>query len=250
MWSSEDVNKILYTTTDTMEQTITGLKITDTATGTVPITFGQFGGFKIGQSRNTNAAPSDELYSGGTNSGWRVWDVQTDAFTGKTTVTLVTAGCPEDYYHSSGENLAYNSEQILTGTTTGTIEENEASTPRNFTMYENMYAVQGSAKVLTKQMADEWYNKNIDSAVTDLYTLQALPTEAEQPLITVLDNQMRYWLPHAVSAYHFYYMMPESRKVNYSYDNAFGIRLTVQLNPNVKIVSGDGSQANPYVLGM
>ena len=71
----------------------------------------QFGGFTSTASRDGNATPYNTSYAyvtdkstGQAVTGWRVFDV-TD---GK--ITLISAGCPEDYYHPGGTSYAYISE--------------------------------------------------------------------------------------------------------------------------------------------
>ena len=122
------------------------------ANGTTALPTRKFGGFTKDQSRNTNATPlDDKTYNyvktdeaGKTPiSGWRVFDIEGD------TITLISAGNPEDYYHQFGNGDA--SEKLLTQT-------------RDWTMYENEYAVKSTpenknAKILTKARLDKWYNK-------------------------------------------------------------------------------------------
>ena len=59
----------------------------------------EFGGYTSGQSRNENSndfytwVKSGVTYGIPKYSGWRIWDISEDY------VTLISAGCPEVYYH-------------------------------------------------------------------------------------------------------------------------------------------------------
>ena len=134
-WTAEDLAKITSSAgSPTLHSTVN-----DTTTGNqaLPTTQGQFGGFELGQSRNTNSTPYSSSYNPRT-AGWRVWDI--DSTTGE--VTLISAGHSETYYHANGQSVA--SANILKN--------------RNCAMYENSYAKTGSAHILTGQEVVEWYN--------------------------------------------------------------------------------------------
>ena len=78
----------------------------------------QFGGFTSTSSKDGNAT-TDASYgkydyvkdktTGKAVKGWRIFDITDEK------ITLISAGCPEDFYHPVDGNSAYISEYILTG---------------------------------------------------------------------------------------------------------------------------------------
>ena len=68
----------------------------------------QFGGFTTGDSRDGNAKPRDDFYNGIKDlegneiTGWRLFDVNKE----KNTLTIISAGCPEDYFFKFGDRLS------------------------------------------------------------------------------------------------------------------------------------------------
>ena len=72
VWTQEDLNKITSSTgSPTLHSTVN-----DATTGnqTKPTVQGQFGGFELGQSRNTNSTEYSTSNKPRT-AGWRVWDI-------------------------------------------------------------------------------------------------------------------------------------------------------------------------------
>ncbi len=183
-----------------------------------------FGGYTAGQSRNENAGT-------GKYEGWRIWDVDGD------TVTLISAGCPELYYHQNGTNYAYNSEQILTGEKkTGTLATGQPSDPRNW----NSDYVQGnatSAKAMKKSDLDSWYKKYIDENVWDSDRMGRFPENAANKLISVVENGMDYWLCSAYDDGELYMVSPDMRCVTRGNRGGWGVRVLVSLESGVKFNS-------------
>ena len=64
---------------------------------------------------------------------------------------------------------------------------------------------------------------------------------------SIIDNNVAYWLGNA-NDYSTLYMIING-KINWSSIGYYGIRLVVNFNEGVYIASGDGTEANPYVLG-
>ncbi len=134
----------------------------------------QFGGFTDTSSRDGNATPYNASYnyvqetkSDGTKqavTGWRLFDVADDG-----AITLISAGCPEDYYHPSSFNKAYISLYILTGSVRGDANALGLGSKykvRNWSMYANEALGAVSARVLTYSDMDGFYRKNGISNVT------------------------------------------------------------------------------------
>ncbi len=189
-----------------------------------------FGGYTAGQSRNTNATGGSA--ETGKYEGWRIWDVSED----ESTVTLISAGCPELYYHQDGTNYAYNSEQILTGEKkTGTLAAGQPSNPRNW----NSDYVQGnatSARAMKKSDLDEWYGKYIDSEITDSYKISRFPENTANKLISVVENGMNYWLCSAYDNSDLYCVSLGLRKVAHGNRGGRGVRVLVSLESGVKFI--------------
>lgn len=210
-----------------------------------------FGGYTAGQSRDTSATGGD-MGSGYGYSGWRIWDISED----KTTMTLISAGCPEIYYHPYGTNYAYNTEKILTGETTGTIDESKPSTPRIWTDYINTAKYGNSARAMKKSDLDIWYGKYVDSNISDSWNIDRFPQNTDNKLISTVENGYYYWLSSA----HYggslvYHVHPGNRDVHdHGGIRARGVRLLVSLKSEVKFeetpekVEHDGFSYNKWII--
>ena len=187
----------------------------------------EFGGYTAGHSRNEEVSGGS---SGGTlYKGWRIWDVSED----KSTVTLISAGCPELYYHQFGTNYAYNSEKILTGKTAGIIDEEQKSDPRDW----NSDYVRGngaSARVMTKSDLDIWYNKYIDGSVENSYNIESFPKNTENKLISVVACEQYYWLCSTKDGGKLDLVHSYFRCVSNSANGVNGVRVLVSLKSGVK----------------
>ena len=234
-WTEEEINSIQ-----------TGLKtslVTANNSTSKPSTAFQFGGFTAGSSRNGNATPYNKTYNyvkdgetGEAITGWRVFDIEGD------TVTLISAGNPEDYYHTEGTNYGYISEYILTGNINSSWSNGEAETEnyqkRNWNMYINRSQYGASAGVLTKVMLDEWYTKYTDSPNADIYiSLSTFQKIYQEPYIkyqNLIENNSYYWLTYAYSSGFVYFASPYNCNVNFNGKNTFGVRSIVTLSSNAK----------------
>ena len=201
----------------------------------------QFGGFTVGSSRDGNAIPGDSSYNyvknkstGEAITGWRVFDV--DETNG--TVTLISAGCPEDYYHPWGTNYGYISEFILTKNVNSNANADslglgDTYLPRDWSMYVNEAYGATSATVLTKAKLDAWYSKymGIDNADTyDDLTFQSIYGNNYESLI---DNYSYYWLSSAGNGYSVFNVNPYFRNVGGG-NGVKGVRVQVSLSSDVK----------------
>ena len=201
-------------------------------TADLPTAQRKFGGFIEGQSRNTNATPSSATWdyvktdeAGETAiSGWRVFDIDKDT----NTIELISAGNPEDYYHSYEQSEA--SVELLTET-------------RDWTMYENEnYAESGTAKVLTKVRLEEWYDKYIiesDGAdISDDLTFREIydpDSEEYNKYQTLVDNYSFYWFGSAYDSSLLYFVYPSQRHVIGFSDLAYGLRALVSLKSDISL---------------
>jgi len=216
-----------------------------------------FGGYTVGQSRDTNYTGSSSTYE-----GWRIWDISDD----KKTITLVSAGCPEAYYQKevhmeeddeqTWDRYAYNSELILTGSTEGTIDDAYPSTPRDWSDYLNVTQHATSARVLALNDFNMWCLKyfNSDSEIVE--------SDYNHILSSTLTNGLdSYWLGNAV-----YWCLMEASELD-SEDGelvftgsesqggyANGVRILVTLDTNVTFekssesVSHDGFTYNKWII--
>ena len=229
-WTAEDMTKIQNS----------GAKIAANKSSSLPNKAFQFGGFTEGSSKDGNATPYNSSYAyvtdkstGSAVTGWRVFDIDGD------NVTLISAGCPEDYYHSYSTNYGYISEYILSGNTNSSapsdLELGSKYTARDWSMYVNAsYGSRITATALTKTRLDQWYNKNYNLTSADTYnnsTFQKIYGTNNESLI---DNYSYYWLASAYNSYYVYYVGPNSRYVNGSSNDAFGVRVLVSLPSGIQ----------------
>ena len=231
-WTEEDMNKIKAS----------GAKIDANNSNTsLPGTNYQFGGFVVGDSKSGNAKPNDSSYTyvkdseGNAITGWRLFDVADDGM-----VTLISAGCPEDYFSpsSSVSNVSYISEYILTGNKNSSISDEilEAYTPRDWTMYENT-SLDSTASVLTKEKLDSWYTKYITEKIADIYQNDTFKKIYNTKSESLIDNYSYYWLLSAYKNTSLYYVTPNIKRVDVSDNNAFGVRVLISLPSNIRLTS-------------
>ena len=236
-WTEEEINSIQ-----------TGLKtslVTANNSTSLPSTAFQFGGFTVGSSRNGNATLYNTTYNyvkdaetGEAITGWRVFDVEGD------TVTLISAGNPEDYYHQGTTNYGYISEYILTGNINSSwsngATEAENYQKRNWDMYINTSQYGESAGVLTKAMLDAWYTKYTDSPSANTYkqsTFQKIYQEPYTKYQNMIENYSYYWISSAYYSYSVYDVGPGGRIMGNDYSNAGGLRAVVSLKSNVQFTA-------------
>ena len=211
-WTEEEINAIQ-----------TGLKtslVTANGSTSLPNTAFQFGGFTAGASRNGNATPFDTTYNyvkdagtGEAITGWRVFDIEGD------TVTLISAGNPEDYYHPYGTNYAYISEYILTGNINSSWSSGGTDSAnyqiRNWSNYVNTAQKAESATVLTKSRLDDWYTKYTDTPNANTFTRSTFQKiyddSAYYKYQNMVDNYSHYWLSAANNSDYVSYVIPGYR---------------------------------------
>lgn len=200
-WTADEISQI--------QTGVTGSLVTANGSATTkPSTAYQFGGFGAGTSRNGNAVPYSTSYNyvqettaEGTKqavTGWRVFDV--DESTGA--ATLISAGCPEDYYHPDGMICAFISEYILTGNVNSSwavTEETVVSeyTKRNWSKYVNAAQKATGATAITKGALDNWYSKYMGYTNADTYTKATFQSVYGTKYESMVDNYSYYWLSSA-----------------------------------------------------
>ena len=209
-----------------------------------PSTGFQFGGFAAGSSRNGNATPSTFTVSGVTYgdyvkdastgnalTGWRVFDVEGD------TVTLISAGNPEDYYHPAS-TYAYASQYILIGDV-----NNSATTPvlssyqkRDWSDYIQDNQKATTANALSKSRLDTWFSKYISSGA-NTYTKSIYQQIYSSPYTryqNMIDNFSWFWVSSPYNERSLYYANAQYRNINYYSNYAFGVRVLVTLSSDAK----------------
>ena len=248
-WTQEDFNKI--------EES--GAKIS--AASDYPQSNFQFGGFTLNSSKDNSSTIEDdsgnrgnyEIASDGTErelTGWRVFDVNGDM------VTLISAGCPENYYHpGSLASDAYISEYILTGNknTEATSLDLGLGTKylkRDWSMYVNEKYKAINATAITKAKLDEWYTKYTNTASADTYITETFDKIYKSiygstntncinngMYESLIDNGKNYWLSSA-EAYGYtlsHVGTNDGDVMVYGYsDTAYGVRILVSLSSDVK----------------
>ena len=186
----------------------------------LPTTDGQFGGFIVGQSRNTNSTPvmaeNTPYYS-----GWRVWSVTKDE------ILLVSAGHPESFYYDGSDANA--SAELLQD--------------RELSMYANGHSYVTREEMLTIDLASEWYYANIDeSAVLEPGIF--FPTEEEKPLISMVDIGSYWYLASAMEENYLYSVgTAENRTMGYLNRNALGVRVVLALDADIIVEQGDDHES-------
>ena len=224
-WTDADMTKIQNS----------GAKIAANKSTSLPSSNFQFGGFTEGSSKDGNATPYDSSYTyvtdkstGSAVTGWRVFDVDGDS------VTLISAGCPEDYYHPYGTNYGYISEYILSGNTNSSapsdLELGSKYTARDWSMYVNASYGSGiTATALTKTRLDQWYNKNYNLTSADTYNNSTFRKIYGTNNESLIDNYSYYWLASAASGNSVCYVTPNYRSVYGGDNHVFGVRVLVSL---------------------
>lgn len=168
-------------------------------------------------------------------TGWRVFDV--DESTGA--VTLISAGCPEDYCHPSTTNCAYIGEYILTGNVNSSwsemTEETAASTytKRNWSKYVNTAQKAIGATAITKGDLDNWYSKYMGN--TDVFVDANFQSVYGTKYESMIDNYSYYWLSSAYNGYDMSCVKPDNCNVRNHYGFQYGVRLLVSLSSKVKL---------------
>ena len=225
----------------------TGKEVVANNSTDIPSEEFQFGGFGVGTdraSRNGNAKTELGPYSyikdtdGNEVSGWRVFDVADDG-----TITLISAGCPEDYFYDYDiSNGQYINEYILSGNinTNTTITNMETTyTKRNWDVYVNEKQGAVGATVLTKTKLDEWYNKYMGYENADTYTNDIFRTIYGTRYESIIDNYSYYWFCYvrgSGSWSSMCWMDPNMELMNGGGSGrSRGIRILVTLSPEAKV---------------
>ena len=195
VWTQDDLNKIVASGHGiSLHETVGNLINGDRALSTQQ---GQFGGFELGDSKNGNALTGEENYAyngcnyakfkdGKAISGWRVWDIEDHDNNSSTPdqVILISAGDTEGYYSDCDQVM--ENQSILTEY-------------RDWSMYENDFAVKGETTILTKTKLDRWFKKyiNIPNADTRHGSVVGLIFNEKNEYHkyqTLIDNYSDYWV--------------------------------------------------------
>ena len=225
-WTSEEITQIKANGSNT----------------SLPSSSYQFGGFAAGDSKSGNAKAYSSAYTyvkdseGSAITGWRLFDVADG------TVTLISAGCPEDYYHQYVTNSGYISEYILTGTknSSNSSVDYTGVTPRDWSMYVNSSLGATKAGVLTKTGLESWYTKYITNGTTaNTFTGETFQKIYSTKYENLIDNYSYVWLASAFTSdsYHLYTVNPNRKAVYYHSYDAHGVRVLVSLPSSIKLDS-------------
>lgn len=206
----------------------------------------QFGGYTAKMSRDESVVPCNDDYDYVKEkiddsddeqniTGWRVFDITDDE------IVLISAGCPEDYYHPEDGRSAYVSQYVLTGEVNSSINADWLGLgtdykKRTWKEYVNSDYFATKATVLTKQDLDNWYSKYI-SENSDVWKNTVVQEVYETKYESLIDNYSYYWLASPYNASHIYGFFPIARAIGNStnkFGNVFGIRILVHLPNDIK----------------
>ena len=199
----------------------------------------KFGGYIEGDSRNENATPFLEEYKAKTE-GWRVWDIDKNQHE----VTLISAGCPEDfyYYQDSIVHAGSVSAYILTGVPDSIITDTEIAKTqaRDYSMYINKEQYAISATSLTKKEMDLWYNKYMNMENADIWQKDTFRTVYGTKYESLIDNYTHYWFATTYEyaypgSYLYYFSAVGSGGLWRNGGLSLGIRILITLPSNVEI---------------
>ena len=234
-WTADEINNIKVGLSSNLTSANNSLEL--------PEKDYQFGGFKVGSSRDETSkiAPFDglgtvEYIRNASNnepiSGWRIFDI--DDSTGK--VTLISAGNPEAYYQSPENNSGYISQYILSGEVHSSWNADTAANyqKRDWSDYVNEELKAESAYVLSKPQLEAWYNKYVGK-VTDLWTqAQFKLIYKNERLHNIIDNYSFWWLSTARAAAGPHFVQGDSgRRLRGGNSVAVGIRVMVVLSSDI-----------------
>ena len=234
-WTADEISKIQVGKNGDLVQANNSTSLPNTAF--------QFGGFEAGDSRNENATPYNSTYnyvkdeSGKAITGWRVFDVDDNG-----TITLISAGCPEDYYNYNVDSNSDISEYILSGnvnTKATYLNLTENYIKRDWSKYVNEEQHATEATVLTKSKLDKWYERYMNTTNANTYDKTTLQTINGTRYDNLINNYSYYWLSAARSGYGIYSVNPYLRIVDYFSRNAFGVRPVVSLSSEVQLKKVD-----------
>ena len=207
----------------------------------------QFGGFKKNANKNDNATPyASYCYlkdaSGKAATGWRLFDVDDK------TITLISAGCPEDYNHKGGSDDSYSAyidEYILTGKINDNAKEldlglGQQYLKRDWSMYENSNYRASGATVFTKKRMEEWYAKYIIKDTTEEINVSdrnIFRKVYETQYENVIDNESYYWTVGSIGKIGMYALNPTLMNITGGGSNMYGIRILVSLPRDTKLLA-------------
>lgn len=237
-WTESDMAKIAET----------GLE--PNGTTDIPNTWYQFGGFAVGASRDGNAStyiPGFEYVQdkdkNAAVTGWRVFDVNNGV------VTLISAGCPEDFYHPNETGAGYLTEYILTGNINSDANVSDLGIgttykARKWDMYvNNEYGATGAC-ALTKSKLDNWYSKYVlENADVGLNITFKKVYKTDENSVnngmyeSLIDNNSFYWLSTARGDDSIDYINPNGKEVIGGSEEKFGVRVLITLSSDIRISS-------------
>lgn len=242
-WTTDEIGNILIHYTDGTTDAVAN-------SATKPSSNFKFGGFTTTSGKNGNATAYDasnynyvkekkienETIITTEITGWRIFDIADNG-----TITLISAGCPEDYYHNVATNNRYKSVYILTGDDTNIPETENVSQlrVRDWTEDYGNSSVNITASVLTKTKLDEWFKKYITNGRTiDSSNQSEFPRIYNTKYESLIDNYVHYWIA-SFNSYGMFKSEPEYKRIsntNWKQSNkAHGVRVLIYLPSSIKL---------------
>ena len=225
----------------------------------------QFGGFAAGDSRDGNAKPYIDSYNGikdlegNAITGWRLFDVDEE----ENEITLISAGCPEDFYvpnnSTDSGNGGYISEYILSGNVNSSatgLSLTDSYTKRNWDVYKTGKVT--GANAIIKADLDNWYKKymEVDNSFNLNNNVSGFQKVYKTRYENLIDNYSYYWLASAFDSYSVYSIGPYGRDVGSNYIFAGGVRVLITLPSNIQLsksktvtvnkLAADDDHGGPY----
>ncbi len=136
----------------------------------------------------------------------------------------------------------------------GTIDESMPNEPRAWINYVNAIQYAKSARAMKAEDLEIWYNKYIDRDLIGWSSITSFPLNAENKLISTMENGYYYWLPTTSSDFGVPAMFSDIRHITDYGDRACGVRILVSLTSEVKFgetpgkVEHDGFSYNKWII--
>lgn len=200
----------------------------------------QFGSFAENTSRDESVPNANETYEyikeekDGTLSpisGWRLFDIDKN----QNEITLISAGCTENYFHPNGSRSAYISEYILSGNISEAgekidIENNYTKRDWNEYVNENQNAI--SARSVTKSDLDNWFNKHMNTTNADTEDVDTFQSIYDTRYESLIDNYSYYWVGSARNNTSLFSLSPYRQDIRGNKGEVYGVRVLVKLSYN------------------
>lgn len=204
----------------------------------------EFGGFRVGTSRNSTTifpvfpglGEVAYINNARTNKpidGWRVYDINEDS--GE--VILISAGHPELFYQTDVSDAGYSTPYIFSGIIHSSWGETNANKylRRSWDVYVNEKQGATSAYILTKNDLQSWYSKyiNVSGDLWNISNFQKMYSYSR--LHNIIDNYSFWYLSSTRASAGPYFVQGDSgRRLRGGNSVALGVRINIILSADAK----------------